>query len=462
MAIKSGWVERFHDDELIVPIPQLDAVLKALPNCLRIGETEKNLALGLARLSGLTGVEEAVRELKRDNRVREQIETYQSLRGEALPSAPDVSHLAQLIHGVKAKLALAYPGWQIVIGKNYAPSMVQSDPHTDSASHPAPHTDGAGHPDPHTDGAGHPDPHTDGTGSPTVSGSDCTGPIVKPDPHTDIVHKRTGDGELGWGVRVGVVDTKLFPLESLAGHYICRPEDLLSPAESVYTELDGHCTFVASCIVRQAPGAGLYVRHALDQDGTTSVWHAAVSIAELAPLGLDVVNLSFGEYMVDDDSAPMVLAAAIALFGPDTVVVASAGNNGHLGDSPDDDAPDGVTAATTSYPAALPGVVGVGAVNAKNEPADFTPHPAPWISLLALGVKVNAGYLDGQVQLGHEEKPTQFTGFANWSGCSFAAAVVSGIIAARTEPGDRSARQTLDELMTALGKNAWPGLKINP
>jgi hypothetical protein len=462
MAIKSGWVERFRDDELIVPISQLAAVRGALPKCVKVGHTEKSTVLGLARLSKLDGIHKAVGELEGDDRVGRQLEAYRNLRGRAHPDAPKVSDLALLSHGVKAKLAHEYPGWRIVIGKNYAPSTVQSDPHTDGSSRPDPHTDGAGYPDPHTDGAGHPDPHTDGTGSPTGTSSDCTGPIVQPDPHTDIARKRAGHGEPGWGVRVGLVDTQLYPHPSLAGHYyISRPDDLLSPSRPVYTELDGHSTFVASCILRQAPGAGLYVRHALDEDGTTSAWHAAVSIAELAPLGMDVVNLSFGEYMVDDDSAPMVMDAAIELFSPGTVVVASAGNNGHLKGSKLSGLPKGVTSATTSYPAALPSVVGVGAVTAKNQRAPFTPHPAPWITLLARGVDVNAAYLYGEVQLGHEEKPTEFTGFAKWSGCSFAAAVVSGVIAARTEPGVRSARQTLDELMVALGKTPWPGLKIN-
>lgn len=426
----NGRVERFHKDELIVPISQLDAVRGALPAYVTIGHTEKNAALGLARLSGLD-------------------------------LGP--SELDRVIRDVKAKLADEYPGWQIVIGKNYVPSTVQSDPHTDGAGRPLPHTDAVGYPDPHTDGAGHPDPHTDGTGKPTVTGADCAGPIV-PDPHTDIERKRAGAGQPGWGMRVGLVDTKLFPHQSLAGHYyLSRPDDLLSPSHSPYTELDGHGTFVASCILRQAPGALLCVRHGLDQDGVASAWHVAVSIAELAPLGLDVVNLSFGEYMTDDDSAPMVLDAAIRLFGRDTVVVASAGNNGDAKGSGSSGLPQGVTPSTTSYPAASPGVVAVGALNAHDdERADFTPYPAPWISLLARGVKVNAAYLHGQVQLGQEKKPTEFKGFANWSGCSFAAAVVSGIIAARTEPGRRTAREALDELVESLHEKPWDGLSINP
>ena len=57
---------------------------------------------------------------------------------------------------------------------------------------------------------------------------------------------------------------------------------------------------------------------------------------------------------------------------------------------------------------------------------------------------------------------TRFEGTANWAGCSFAAGVVTGVIAARTIPGQRSARQALDELVGSLHDQPWPGLVINP
>jgi membrane-anchored mycosin MYCP len=455
MAVKHGWVEKFHDDEVIVPIAQLRVVLGELrAHGVQIDDRniEENQLLGLARLSGLEGIHDAVGELERDRAVDQYLKAYRKLREAALPKAPPVSDLALVIQGVKLRLARAYPGWRIDIGKNYRPSLVRGNPHTD----------GEGHPKPHTDGAGHPKPHTDGEGKPTSTDAVCSGPIVQPDPHTDIEHRRTGPGEAGWGVRVGLIDTRLFPHESLAGHYIGRPADILSPIRPVYTEFDGHCTFVASCILRQAPAAGLYLRHVLNEHGEGSVWEAAAGIAELAPLGLDVVNLSFGEYMTDDDSAPMVLEAAVRLFGRDTVVVAAAGNNGAVKGKRTPDMPRGVTPATTSYPAALPAVVGVGAVSADDEPAPFTPHPAPWIWLLARGADLNAAYLDGRVLLPGDKKPTRFKGAANWAGCSFAAGVVSGVIAARTEPGRRSAREALDELVGSLRKEPWPGLLINP
>jgi membrane-anchored mycosin MYCP len=453
MADGHGWVERFHDDELIVPIPQLAVVRKALRNwgvTVSGRDIKESQALGLARLSRLKGISPAAAKLERGEHTAEEIRAYRELRRAAHPKAPEVSDLAVVIRGVQAELAREYPGWRIAIGKNYRPSVVHGDPHTD----------GAGHPKPHTDGAGHPKPHTDAAGRPTVTSADCAGPIVQPDPHTDIARRRTGGHPPGWGVRVGLVDTKLFPHESLDGRYLSDPGDILSSSKAVYSEFDGHATFVASCILRQAPAAGLSVRSVLGHNGDGSAWDAAVGIADLAPLGLDVVNLSFGEYMTDDDAAPMVLDAAIRLFGRDTVVVASAGNNGDTDRSRPSGLPEGVTPSTTSYPAALPGVVGVGACDARNHRAKFTPHPAPWISLLARGVDINAAYLRGEVRLPPDQEPASFEGFANWAGCSFAAGVVSGVVAARTIPGQRSAREALAELAASLRRKPWPGLLI--
>jgi membrane-anchored mycosin MYCP len=443
MTVRHGSVEKFHDDELIVAIPQLSVVREKLQEFgVEIGDrgVEENGVLGLARLSELKDIEKAVRKLERDRSVGQEIKAYRKLRHEAHPDAPPVSDLALLIYGVRLRLARHYPGWQIAIGKNYRPSLVRGNPHTDGTGRPKPHTDGAGHPLPHTD------PHTDAEGRPTTTGA---------------IDPEAGERELGRGVRVGLVDTKLFPHESLTGRYVGRAADILSPAQPVFTEFDGHCTFVASCILQQAPAATLYLRHVLDHRGDGSVWEAAAGIAELIPLDLDVVNLSFGQYMTDDDSAPMVLDAAIRRFGRDTVVVAAAGNNGDVNGSRPSDVPAGVTPSTTSYPAALPEVVGVGAIDADNKRAPFTPDPAPWISLLARGTDLNAAYLRGEVRLSHQSKTTRFDGVANWAGCSFAAGVVTGVIAARTEPGRRSARQALDELMGSLRYEPQPGLLIN-
>jgi ring-1,2-phenylacetyl-CoA epoxidase subunit PaaA len=57
MAIHRGWVERFHDDQLIVALPDLGVVTGALAGLgVRWGEIDTSAALGLALVPDLDGV----------------------------------------------------------------------------------------------------------------------------------------------------------------------------------------------------------------------------------------------------------------------------------------------------------------------------------------------------------------------------------------------------------------------
>jgi hypothetical protein len=430
MDIRHGWVERFHGDELIVPLSQLSVVQAALYEYgVRFGdpEVEKNAMLGLARLPGLTGIEAAAGRLEQEPSIGPELTAYRHARNAAHPDAENVSALAVLIKGIRLLLAQRYPGWQVTIGKNYRPSLIKGYPHTDGG------------------GEGEPTP-TDG-------------------PFTSAIDPAPGHREPGRGVRVGVLDTRLFRHERLDGRYVGDADELLPYGQDEFTEFDGHAAFVASCILQQAPFAELHVRHVLDGDGEGSAWDAAVGLAELVPVRPAVVNLSFGEYMTDDDSAPMVLDAAVRRFSRDTVLVAAAGNNGDARALPAKGAPAGVTPRTTSYPAALPDVVGVGALDPDNKVAPFTPPEAPWITLLARGADVNGAYVDGTVTLVGPSRPVarrvRFTGTANWAGCSFAAGAVTGLIASRTDPDVRSAREALDELLQSLADRPRQGLLLN-
>jgi membrane-anchored mycosin MYCP len=71
----------------------------------------------------------------------------------------------------------------------------------------------------------------------------------------------------------------------------------------------------------------------------------------------------------------------------------------------------------------------------------------PWVDLTAPGVDVVSTYLTGEVTLASPApgSPTKTfsDGFAYWDGTSFAAAAVSGAVAAKIVPGQSDARQAL-------------------
>jgi hypothetical protein len=222
----------------------------------------------------------------------------------------------------------------------------------------------------------------------------------------------------GAGVRVGVVDTKLFPHPWLTGAFVADSEDLWPPDS--WTDLPDaayHATFVTGLILSQAPGATVEVQAALDQHAQRDSWDVAKTIATFADGSLDVLNLSLG-CATDDDRPPLVLTRALATLDPGTVVVAAAGNFDPSGPQP----------VRPMWPAALDSVLAVGAVAAEDNGyrrADFSPD-VPWVDVLAPGVGVVStwGVQNGGV-------PT----FARSNGTSFAAAVVSGAIAAQMRPG---------------------------
>jgi hypothetical protein len=214
---------------------------------------------------------------------------------------------------------------------------------------------------------------------------------------------------------VGIVDTRLSAHPWLTGAFIASPRQLR--AESVGQETPftaDHATFVTGLVLRQAPGSVVVLRGELDDHAQSDSWSIARAMADLAASSVDIVNFSFG-CATDDGQPPLVLSAAIAALGPQTVVVAAAGNHGA--------SPNGST-PTPSWPAALDNVIAVGALGSQG-PAPFSPE-APWVDAFAPGVGVASTC------------PPDGEGgglFARWSGTSFAAALVTGAIAARSTSG---------------------------
>ncbi|RGA00393.1 peptidase S8 and S53 subtilisin kexin sedolisin [Microbispora triticiradicis] len=216
-------------------------------------------------------------------------------------------------------------------------------------------------------------------------------------------------------VTVAVLDTGLAPHPWLARWYrddIAETPD--ADGDGVLDRQAGHGTFVAGLILRQAPGARLRALRLLDSDGIgdEAALLGALSLLRGGPA--DVLNLSFGGHTFDD-GPPLGLAEALAVF---PAVVACAGNT---------------ASARPFWPAALPGVLAVGALDGDAR-APFSAY-GPWVDVWAPGVGLVSSFLE------HRD----FHGYASWSGTSFAAAVVSGVVArlCRKVPPDQAVRRLL-------------------
>ncbi|MDF5755407.1 S8/S53 family peptidase [Spongiactinospora sp. TRM90649] len=237
------------------------------------------------------------------------------------------------------------------------------------------------------------------------------GPASRPVPADPVTWSPEPAGPRA--VTVAVLDT------GIAGHPWWRPSpwfaevghaDGETPDSDGDGRLDtqaGHGTFIAGLLVRGAPGVRLRVSRVLDGHGVGDEAGVLRALDRLRHDPPEVLNLSFGGY-TPDDAPPPLLAAALARLstrgGGGTAVVACAGNT---------------PSARPFWPAALPEVIAVGALDtAGQSAAPFSAH-GPWVDACAPGEWLTSSFLH----------TAGFRGYARWSGTSFASALVSAAIA---------------------------------
>jgi membrane-anchored mycosin MYCP len=388
----------YYDAELAVALEHLALVRNELGNAVRDTSTDDRLGLALIELSDVEAAVHSVR--RRREGVRPEADAH------ATP--PDgLAGLNLLLFELRSTFAARYGGWSPTMGKNRVMEGVKLYPYISGGSDPAV------------------EPRW------PAQAYGWSGPSGNTAP------------DAGQGVGVGVLDTHLFPHRDITGRYLADPRSMLRPNDRVFPSWAGHSTFISGLIVKCAPLVALDVRSVLDlDDATASAWDVACGLMRFAASGVDVLNLSFGCF-TDDGQPPLILSRAIDRLVNDVVIVAAAGNYGGVkpGESP-------LGPKTPIWPAAFDGVLAVGASDGSG-PASFSPD-VPWVDLLAPGVNLTSTYLRGNVSLRGSDGGTpttqHFDGYAEWSGTSFAAAIVSGAIAAHTRPGRRSAAAALAHL----------------
>ena len=218
----------------------------------------------------------------------------------------------------------------------------------------------------------------------------------------------------GTGVVVAVIDTGVYASHPQLRDRVLTGVDLLTGLPGGNHACDTHGTNVAGIIAAAptvdgvsgvAPGARILP--VLVADRTASLSGSAEADPELLAAGIDwarqfgvdIINISMSFY---NDNA-LVRNAVARAQAEGIVIVAAAGNEGGA-DSPN----------PTPYPAAYPGVIGVGAIDQSGLRDPDSGH-GPYVDLVAPGVDVTVLQRGG----------------GTWvvSGSSFAAAFVSGTVA---------------------------------
>jgi len=345
------------------------------------------------------------------------------------------SELDRLISYLKKSYRKKHGGRTPLIGKNRLAGSVEGSPYTGGGIS-GPYT-GGGIAGPYTGGAepgtfagsGIPRPYTGGGRSAPYTGGGRSGPYTggdQGDPQWD--DSRGGFPERNHPpnpqVKVGILDTRLFAHQDLAGRYLTDHHALVPATTASTPDSEAHATFIAGVILAGAPNADLIVGHVLNAYNICgSSWDVATKMAAFADAGVSVLNISFGAATYDD-KPPLVLRRAVnELTSRGVVIVAAAGNHG-----PDE---------TKMWPAAFKKVVAVGAgariAGTDNfKVADFSPR-RPWVDLLAPGEDIRSLY--------------KASGYATWSGTSFSSAAVSGAVAQLVETQHMSPRRAVALLL---------------
>jgi hypothetical protein len=179
----------------------------------------------------------------------------------------------------------------------------------------------------------------------------------------------------------------------------------------------GHGTFVAGVARCTAPGARVYVGNHFPYAGGTLEYMLARDLETLVDdQHPDLINLSAGGYTRHD--APPLPFLEFRHRHPDVTLVAAAGN-----DSTD----------RPFWPAAFDWAIGVGALGADRQNRAWFSNYGDWVNVYALGEGLVNAYAAGLYTY-HEppKRPARqiFDGMARWSGTSFSAPQVAGLIVA--------------------------------
>jgi len=208
-------------------------------------------------------------------------------------------------------------------------------------------------------------------------------------------------------VRVGVLDTAV-------DHPLLQERTRVLAGDGEATRTDpgaagvrlgdaaGHGTFVSGLIAHHAPRAELIVAPVMEESGVVEEFRIIQALDRSEMRACHVLNMSFAGY-TEDDQPPWALSMVLNQYlDQDAAVLAAAGNGG---------------GSQLRWPAALPGVIAVGATDSSGAPWSYSDH-GPWVDVSARGVDVISTYLTAG----------PFNGWAQWSGTSAAVAQVTGVI----------------------------------
>lgn len=223
------------------------------------------------------------------------------------------------------------------------------------------------------------------------------------------------------------------------------------PKDGLLDPVAGHGSFIAGIFEQLVPGRDVNVSSIFSTFGDTDM--ATITARMEEDLGeIDqytgcrtVVNLSFGAYA--DQEMYLLAEAVLKLQEKGVTVVASAGND---------------SVSWPSFPAALPGVIGVASVDECGR-APYS-NFGDWVDACAPGSAVVSSFFhsfDGKrdpIPGVDPVDPDNFAGWAAWSGTSFAAPLVAAALVRHMTLHKTTGPNAVKAIITAPELLQLPGL----
>ncbi|WP_248582897.1 S8/S53 family peptidase [Nocardioides sp. InS609-2] len=268
--------------------------------------------------------------------------------------------------------------------------------------------------------------------------------LVEPWPPVCTDHGR------GKGVSVVVVDTGWNPPSATDNRTpwlkrVDGDDELNGPDLREYA---GHGTFIAGVVRCLAPATRVFVEgFAVGGVGGGGILESAMvtQLTEALTHKPQVINLSAG-LRTRDDLPPLSFEVfyETQLQGLDCVLVAAAGND---------------TSPAPFWPAAFEWALGVGALDRDGRVSDFSNYGVS-TDVYALGRNIVNAFPDGTYtcfETPHKGDVRVFdSGMARWSGTSFAAPIVAGLVAAEISAAGCSAHEARDTVVARAVRMSDP------
>jgi Subtilase family len=209
----------------------------------------------------------------------------------------------------------------------------------------------------------------------------------------------------------------------------------------------GHGTFVAGVLRCMAPQAHVHVENIFDTGGSALETEVAMRLNAAFGFGFEIVHITASCH-TRKNVPPLALEAWLERLRPykGVVCVAEAGNN-HT--------------KRPAWPGAFRDVLSVGALATDwRHRADFSNYGG-WVDVYAPGEKLVNAFGSGTYacqippDIGQVRR---FSGLAQWSGTSFSAPIVTGLIAARMARCGESAQEAAAALLAKARAQTIPGV----